>query len=457
MEEGDAAAEEALAAADVLGLDGAWSDTAVSQARARGDGDPVGTRRRMEEALERARRSGDGDVEMRVLYNRATQSPSRPGSIDEALAWTGQATARARELGMEWAFYPAELRHLQVTALYMAGEWDASLAEADALSRVPEMAAHVRAAGLLVLVGRGDPAARRAAGVGARPRPPAERAHAAHPGRGGRRDRPGGLAGRPADRGGASSSRPLAGCGSCGPPTTSGCSGCPRRRSPRWPMRRPRPAWSATSPAPTSWVAVGEPLIASARAAVDVFAKAVGEMGVEAKAWLARVEAEAARLRGEPAPELWQAGGRRRSATGTSTSRRAPAGGWPRRCWPPVTGRPPPSRRRAAHEVAVRLGAAPLRAAVEALVRRGRLDVDLPGVRRGPEPSAVFTPREAEVLALMAQGRTNRQIGAALYISEKTASVHVSNILAKLGADGRTEAVAIAASARPPADRLTER
>jgi DNA-binding NarL/FixJ family response regulator len=99
----------------------------------------------------------------------------------------------------------------------------------------------------------------------------------------------------------------------------------------------------------------------------------------------------------------------------------------------------------AAHAVAVRLGAVPLREAVEALVRRGRLDVDLPGVSRAPDPSTVFTPREAQVLALMAQGRTNRQIGSALYISEKTASVHVSNILAKLGANGRTEAVALAA------------
>jgi DNA-binding NarL/FixJ family response regulator len=100
---------------------------------------------------------------------------------------------------------------------------------------------------------------------------------------------------------------------------------------------------------------------------------------------------------------------------------------------------------RAAHEVAVRLGAVPLRTAVEALVRRGRLDVELPGMARSPEISAVLTPREAEVLGLLAQGRTNRQIGAALYISEKTASVHVSNIIAKLGASGRTEAVAIAA------------
>jgi hypothetical protein len=57
--------------------------------------------------------------------------------------------------------------------------------------------------------------------------------------------------------------------------------------------------------------------------------------------------------------------------------------------------------------------------------------------------------------ALLAQGRTNRQLGAALYISEKTASVHVSNILAELGASGRTEAVAIAVSAmgEPPGGR----
>jgi DNA-binding NarL/FixJ family response regulator len=71
--------------------------------------------------------------------------------------------------------------------------------------------------------------------------------------------------------------------------------------------------------------------------------------------------------------------------------------------------------------------------------------VHLPGGRRRVEADGVFTPREVEVLALMAQGRTNRQIGAELYISEKTASVHVSNILAKLAAGSRTEAVAVAA------------
>ena len=59
----------------------------------------------------------------------------------------------------------------------------------------------------------------------------------------------------------------------------------------------------------------------------------------------------------------------------------------------------------------------------------------------------MLTAREAEVLGLLAQGRSNGEIGRALFISTKTASVHVSNILAKLGASSRGEAVALARSA----------
>jgi DNA-binding NarL/FixJ family response regulator len=55
-----------------------------------------------------------------------------------------------------------------------------------------------------------------------------------------------------------------------------------------------------------------------------------------------------------------------------------------------------------------------------------------------------LTRREAEILALVSQGRTNGEIGRQLFISTKTVSVHVSNILGKLGASGRTEAAAIA-------------
>ena len=55
-----------------------------------------------------------------------------------------------------------------------------------------------------------------------------------------------------------------------------------------------------------------------------------------------------------------------------------------------------------------------------------------------------LTPREREVLTLVADGRTNRQIAETLFISESTAGVHVSNILGKLGVANRVEAAAVA-------------
>jgi DNA-binding CsgD family transcriptional regulator/tetratricopeptide (TPR) repeat protein len=443
LAEADAAADEALSAADALGLDSAWSDTAVSQVRSRGDVDPVAVQRRLDEALQRAHRSGDVDVEMRVLFNQATVA-FEAGRIDETVTWTRRATRRARDLGIEWSFYPAELRHLQVTALYMAGDWDASLAEADLLARVPEMAAHVRAAGLLVQVGRGDPAAR----------PRLDWARALIP-----RLHEHVLLGLVT----AGSEIDLAAWEGDAETAVSVATAASRRLQTQWeddhlgvlrlvgtalaPVAGASAAARLIGDAATvhRWVAAGEELVGIARSAVDVFARSVGEMGVEATAWLARVEAEAARLQNRPAPDLWrtavagfgfghvyeEARSRWRLAEALlATGDRSGAG----------------EQAFAAHEVAVRLGAAPLQAAVEALVRRGRLDVALPGVARAAEVSAVLTPREGEVLGLLAQGRTNRQIGAELYISEKTASVHVSNIIAKFAASGRTEAVAIAAS-----------
>jgi DNA-binding NarL/FixJ family response regulator len=55
-----------------------------------------------------------------------------------------------------------------------------------------------------------------------------------------------------------------------------------------------------------------------------------------------------------------------------------------------------------------------------------------------------LTPRERQVLALLAGGATNREIGQQLFMAEKTASVHVSRILAKLNVRTRTEAAAVA-------------
>ena len=59
-------------------------------------------------------------------------------------------------------------------------------------------------------------------------------------------------------------------------------------------------------------------------------------------------------------------------------------------------------------------------------------------------PLAALTPRELEVLRLVSEGRSNKEIGEQLFISAKTASVHVSNILAKLEVSGRGEAAALA-------------
>ena len=101
---------------------------------------------------------------------------------------------------------------------------------------------------------------------------------------------------------------------------------------------------------------------------------------------------------------------------------------------------------RAALDVANRLGAEPLVADLRRLAQRGRLDLTAASGQTQAQPANHFniTPREAEVLEQLAIGRTNRQIAEALFISEKTASVHVTNLLRKLGVTSRVQAAAIA-------------
>jgi DNA-binding CsgD family transcriptional regulator/tetratricopeptide (TPR) repeat protein len=104
-----------------------------------------------------------------------------------------------------------------------------------------------------------------------------------------------------------------------------------------------------------------------------------------------------------------------------------------------------------AHATATRLGAEPLRREIEGLARRGRIELtDEPSPATPPAPaesgfaSLGLTPRELEVLRLLAAGYTNPQIGEALYISRKTASHHVSSVLTKLGVTTRVEAAGVA-------------
>ncbi|MFF3848323.1 AAA family ATPase [Streptomyces sp. NPDC002328] len=101
---------------------------------------------------------------------------------------------------------------------------------------------------------------------------------------------------------------------------------------------------------------------------------------------------------------------------------------------------------RLAHAVAEHLGARPLADAVARLAQRGRLALTVgpAGTPQDPVRALGLTDRERDVLRLVSAGRTNRQIAEELFISPKTASVHVSNILGKLGVSGRGEAAAVA-------------
>jgi DNA-binding CsgD family transcriptional regulator len=100
---------------------------------------------------------------------------------------------------------------------------------------------------------------------------------------------------------------------------------------------------------------------------------------------------------------------------------------------------------REAFEAATDIGWIGLRDAISSLARRARLDLGTAAeTASSPADRFGLTPRELDVLALLGEGRTNRQIADALFISVKTASVHVSNILAKLGVANRGEAGAAA-------------
>jgi DNA-binding CsgD family transcriptional regulator len=113
---------------------------------------------------------------------------------------------------------------------------------------------------------------------------------------------------------------------------------------------------------------------------------------------------------------------------------------------------------RAAATLVRDMGAEPLLVRVEALAAHAR--IDLAEAQSTPTEAAQadrfgLTSREREVLELVALGRTNRQIAATLFITEKIAGAHVSNILGKLDAGGRTEAAAIARRFGLVADRAS--
>ncbi|HKE99172.1 MAG TPA: AAA family ATPase [Actinomycetes bacterium] len=174
----------------------------------------------------------------------------------------------------------------------------------------------------------------------------------------------------------------------------------------------------------------------------------------EAAIEAALCEAEFLRLEQRPDPERWAS-----AATAWDAARRpypAAYARW-RQAEALVSAKAPRAAAvalRAAHRTALRLEAGPLLREIESLAGRGRLDLHRAAparprrVRAAVPPSPAerlgLTRREREVLGYVALGHTNRQIARALFITEKTASVHVSNILLKLGVANRVEAAAAA-------------
>ncbi|MFI5475340.1 ATP-binding protein [Streptomyces cacaoi] len=428
-------ARQALRAAEQLDLTDARADLLVSLANLEGDGRRSAEgRARLTEARELARRGGNAPVEMRALFTLAIGA-YEAGELAECLPWLAEGLDRARRAGLLSSPYPLEMRYLQLLVLYTLGRWDECLRTARTdLAVLPASGGFAVGPALYVGLARGDK------GVVDRARTLLE----------GRFDWMAAL---------------VAGIVLTDAAVLSGDAeaAVARLRSsvealtddtgmlPDVTVRLTALALTAVAEAAAKarrggdeaaadrWSAVATELLEPARAVALRGATGVPQ-GPEGRAWLARAEAEWAWATTGPDPAAWErtvaafgygdayelARCRLRYAQALlAAGRREDAA----------------AEARAARETAVRLGATPLLERADDLVRRGRLTDAGSTARGGP---VALTARERDVLRLLALGRSNRQIGEELFISGKTASVHVSNILAKLSAASRTEAVAIA-------------
>ncbi len=426
-------ARQALRVAEQLGVVDAQADLLISLAALEEGGrrSPAG-RERLREARELARRSGNAPVEMRALFNLAVGS-FESGQLEECLPWLTEGLDRARRAGLLSSPYPLEMRYLRLVVLYTLGRWDECVRMAATGAEVlPAAGGYASAPALYVALARGDFEA-------------AERAESLLEGR---FDWMGtlvagiALTDAAALRGDAEAAvRRMR--------STVEALTDDAGRLPDATVRLAALALSAVADRAAESRLTGDP--AGVRRWADTAAELVDlarttavrgghggtPQGPEGMAWLARAEAEWARAVSGPDAGAWakavaafdygdeyeRARCRLRYAEALLAAEdRAGAA----------------AEAAAARETAARLGATLLLERLDALIRRGRL------AETAADRSSPLTAREQDVLRLLALGRSNRQIGEELFISGKTASVHVSNILAKLGAASRTEAVAIA-------------
>ncbi len=397
------------------------------------------SRERLREAQRLAEADDSPTVELRARHYLGINYYEH-GDLDAAMRIIDEGVERARSAGLTWGTYGFELRAMKVTTSYARGDWDESEAASEPPGRRVSntVSARLAAVGSHVMVGRGKLA--EAARLAADLRSEWHRDFQIGSAMGSASAELAFWQGRPeegvahvrealewAERVGGQWMLVGIRLGALG---AALCAELAERAA----RRREDSERQAA-------VAEGERLVAHARDTARYGRPRTGRLGPEGMAWLARGEAELSRLTGDSSPRLWRAAveafgygavyeqavcrWRLAEALLRTDERDAAA-----------------TELRAAAEVAERLGARPLHDAVRRLARRARVALgDGPAPRETLDP---FTPRERSVLGLVALGRTNRQVGEELYISEKTVSVHLSRIMAKLGATRRAEAVAIA-------------
>jgi len=427
--------EEALAVARAAGSigDEARALVIVSILELR-FGDVETARRLLRDADRAAAAARNRPLELQARHGLAALELDL-GNLAAACAALDQATELAERSGLIWSGYGIDSRVLRCIAHYEAGSWDeAERVAAAADERRPA----VSAAALYVEVGRGRAAAvERLARLAPYRKVDPYVAYLA----GGCEADLARWQGEP-ERSSELARATLATQEEGGPPWVL---------SAIWPAAlalaaegdlAERARAAGDQAAAKEHLAAGEDLLARARGALQRARDLGRQVGPEALAWLARAEAERSRVEGRSDPGRWSAAA---DAFGYGYVYEEARCRW--RLAEALLGEGDRDRAAeqalAAHQAARGLGAAPLLAEVEALARRGRLDLGVPPPRQ-PGDAPGLTPRELEVLRLVAAGRSNGQIAEALFISRKTASVHVSNILAKLGVHTRTEAAAAA-------------
>jgi DNA-binding CsgD family transcriptional regulator/tetratricopeptide (TPR) repeat protein len=400
-------------------------------------GDHVEAREWLRRAQRKARDAGAPNTEIRATYFLALSYDDH-AEFAEALEHVASGVARAEEAGLSWSVYGLELRARQLTLRYLMGDWPDESASRAGRGVSSAVAARILAIWSLFVVARGrfDEAAKLVAGL--RQHWTADMQIPLSVGDAGIQ-----LAYWQGDHaeavrraedlvGWLERIEPglLAGIRVAAVGVTAAATAAAEAR-----VRGDRAATDAA-------VAAGERMLAHGRMCAVVGQPRSGTLGPEGRAWLARLEAAATCLTGRGDAEKWAAAA---EAFGYGAVYEQAICRWHEAEALLAADKDANAALEAAHAVALRLGAVPLRDAVRDLAHRAR--VELPGVAPAAPVRAVTDPltdRERDVLERVALGRTNRQVGEELYISEKTVSVHLSRVMAKLGASRRAEAVAIA-------------